>query len=163
MDEWINEWTDLHLQVATNLHLYLSHLSLWTGLAHGYLHTHTLYPKLIRWVSCLVAQSPWSLLECSVLRPLCLYSTLWFWSSLGRLCGSSLPKEHQQYWGGCVHRILGIQEVNCQAFISVYLWREGDHADKLWHSRSRSLQDLPTILDPSAGAPDIFLLRLWSI
>lgn len=40
MDEWINEWTDLHLRVSKNLQLYLSYLCLFEMDLQMALHTH---------------------------------------------------------------------------------------------------------------------------
>ena len=36
-------------------------------------------------------------------------------------------------WEKCVHGTLCIQEVKYQTFVSTYIWRKGDHADKLLH------------------------------
>lgn len=42
-----------------------------------------------------------------------------------------IPKEIPiSPWEKCVHGTLCIQEVKYQTFVSTYIWRKGDHADK---------------------------------
>ena len=105
--------------------------------AHTHTHAHTLHAELIKWVLNLTTQSLGFSLT-TVVYTFCaakVFYTLILAFHPPNIFGFSLPKEIPiSPWEKCVDGTLCIQEVKCQAFVSTYMWREGDHADKLLHS-----------------------------
>lgn len=139
MSEWMNELISACKCLKSYVYIWPTSVSSNWSWAQLHIHTHIythLLPKLIKCLEpdCAISLVfPWLLLSYTLCSAQIFYTLILIFP-LPVIWAFSLPKEiPTSHWGKHVHSPLFIQEVKCQASVTMYMWREGYHTDKLLH------------------------------